>query len=350
MQMFGVIINYITWAILAAAVLLLLIWLLVRKGLNSAPRGGISKQMYVELGGVKQWIAIHGKDKNNPVLLYLHGGPGVSTSTYDHAFTRLWSDVYTVVTWDQRNCGKSWSPEQWDTKLTYDMMMEDALELILFLRRYLGVEKVTLLGHSWGTYLGANLAREYPQFVDAYIGVGQLVDFYENEEALKAEAEKWTEDDPVAQLLVDKLSPEDLAPGHFEARNKLLQKYHFDMFARGRDYNLTAAKFFNPNYTLREYMKFYRASSKVYRDFISSEEFERFSLTGRTSYQVPYFNVNGDQDYQCNHRLARAYFDQVEAPFKKLYMMENMTHGLMASRSKEFSRILHEIASEMKSR
>lgn len=350
MSVISQIFTYGGWALLALALLALLTRAVGRWILSCVPKSGIHKSMYVELGGVKQWISIHGKDKNNPVLLYLHGGPGASTSTYDHAFTSKWADVYTVVTWDQRNCGKSWSPEQWDTKLTYDMMMEDALDLILFLRRYLGVEKVTLLGHSWGTYLGANLAREYPQFVDAYIGVGQLVDFYENEEALKAEVGKWTEDDPVAQLLVEKLSPEDLAPGHFEARNKLLKKYHFDMFARGRDYNLTAAKFFNPNYTLREYMKFYRASSKVYRDFISSEEFERFSLSGRTTYQVPYFNVNGDQDYQCNHRLAKAYFDQVEAPFKKLYMMENMTHGLMASRSKEFSRILHEIASEMKSR
>lgn len=350
MSIFDQIVTIGGWGLLAAIVLAFLIRAIGRVFLSHVPKGGIHKSMFVELGGVKQWIGIHGKDKNNPVLLYLHGGPGASTSTYDHAFTRLWTDVYTVVTWDQRNCGKSWSPEQWDKKLTYDLMLDDALELILFLRRYLGVEKVVLLGHSWGTYLGANLAREYPQFVEGYIGVGQLVDFNRNEAALKAEAEKWTADDPVAQLLVDKLSPEDLAPGHFEARNKLLKKYHFDMFARGRDYNFTAARFFNPNYTLREYMKFYRTSSRVYRDFIASEEFERFSLEGRTSYQVPYFNVNGDQDYQCNHRLAKAYFDQVEAPFKKLYMMENMTHGLMASRSKEFSGILHEIASEMKNR
>jgi len=306
--------------------------------------------MYVELGGVKQWISIHGKDKNNPVLVYLHGGPGVSTSTYDHVFTRPWSDVYTVVTWDQRNCGKSWSAEQWNTKLTYDLMLEDTLELILFLRRFLGAEKVTLLGHSWGTYLGANFAREYPQFVEGYIGVGQLVDFIENEAALKAEAEKWTEDDSVARLLVDKLSPEDLAPGHFEARNKLLKKYHFDMFAGGRDYSLAAAKFFNPNYTLREYMKFYRTSSRVYRDFIASEEFSRFNLEGQYTYEMPYFNVNGDRDYQCNYRLAKEYFDQVEAPYKKLHMMENMTHGLLEARSREFSQILHEIASEMKNR
>lgn len=346
----NVILSILLWSIAAVVIALLLVRVVGRWLLRRVPRGGIRKSMYVQLGGVKQWISIHGKDKNNPVLLYLHGGPGASTSTYDHVFTRPWTDVYTVVTWDQRNCGKSWSAEQWDTTLTYDMMMEDALELILFLRRCLGVEKVTLLGHSWGTYLGANLAREYPRFVEGYIGVGQLVDFHENEEALKAEAEKWVGDDREGQLLLEKLSPEDLAPGHFEARNKLLKKYRYDMFAGGRDYSLAAGKFFNPNYTLREYMKFYRTSSRVYRDFIASEEFARFSLEGKYAYEMPYFNVNGDRDYQCNHRLAKEYFDQVEAPFKKLYMMENMTHGLMASRSKEFSRILHEIAHEMKNR
>jgi len=174
MLMFGVIFDYVTWALLAVPVLLLLIRALVRKILAAAPRGGISKSMYVDINGTKQWISIYGKKKDNPVLLYLHGGPGASTSTYDYVFTRKWADIYTVVTWDQRNCGKSWSPEQFDTALTRDMMMEDGLDMLLYLRQTLGVEKVTLLGHSWGSYFGANLALEYPQFVQAHIGVGQL--------------------------------------------------------------------------------------------------------------------------------------------------------------------------------
>lgn len=65
--------------------------------------GGINGSMYVDINGAKQWINIYGENINNPVLLYLHGGPGSATSDIDYTFTRKWADVYTVVTWDQRN-------------------------------------------------------------------------------------------------------------------------------------------------------------------------------------------------------------------------------------------------------
>lgn len=78
-----------------------------------------------------------GQDKDNSVLLYLHGGPGASTSTYDYAVTRKWSDVYAVVTGNQRSYGKSYSPDQKSTTLTYDLMMSDGVEMTKYLLDYL---------------------------------------------------------------------------------------------------------------------------------------------------------------------------------------------------------------------
>ena len=93
------------------------------------PENGINEEMYVDINGTKQWISIYGQDIDNPVLLYIHGGPGAATSAYDYAFTRKWSDVYTIVTWDQRNCGKSYSEEQNNTELTYELLMNDGVEM-----------------------------------------------------------------------------------------------------------------------------------------------------------------------------------------------------------------------------
>ena len=164
-----------------------------------------------------------------------------------------------------------------------------------------------------------------------------------NEQALKEEAALWVGEDREGQALLEKLDPEELAPGHFQARNKLLKKYGYDRYAAGRDYVPIVAKFFNPWYSIRDYQRYAHAASRIYRDFVASEEFAEFSLEGRTEYKVPYYNINGDRDYQCNFKLAQAYFDRVQAPEKKLILMKDMPHGLMESRTKEFSELLHRL-------
>ena len=78
--------------------------------------------------------------------------------------------------------------------------------------------------------------------------------------------------------------------------------------------------------------------------FFSSEEFASFSLKDRVDYQVPFYNINGDKDYQTNYKLAQGYFEEVNAPYKQMFLMENMTHGLLESDSEGFSEIIHQIA------
>ncbi len=309
------------------------------------PKGGINTSMYIEINGTQQWISIYGEDINNPVLLYLHGGPGSSTSAYDYAFTRKWADVYTVVTWDQRNCGKSYDESQNDTALTYELMMSDGLEMTKYLIEYFDKEKITILGHSWGTYYGCNLVLEYPEYYECYIGTGQMVDMYQNEVAFQKIAKEWVSDDEGGELLQD-LTPEHYTEEHFLARNLLMEKYGYDMMRDGTDYNLPAAVIFNPYYTLADWVEFLNCDYTVYMDFLLSDEFSKFSLAGRTEYEVPYYNINGDCDYQTNYMLAQEYFEKIDAPYKKLYIMEDTTHGLLESKSEDFSKILHEIAGE----
>lgn len=334
--------------IMIAIVILFLLFFMIRAigkaYYNQTPQGGINESMYVEINGTKQWISIYGEDINNPVLLYLHGGPGMSTSSYDYAFTRKWADVYTVVTWDQRNCGKSYSSKQNNTELTYELLMSDGVEISKYILEYLKKDKLTLLGHSWGTYYGANLVLKYPEYYQTYIGTGQLVDFDKNEFALKEAASEWVGNDEEGLALLSQLNVDHYTGDYYAARNDLMVKYGYDMFADGTDYNLSAAQYFNPYYSLSDFVNYVNAEDTVYGKFLSSNEFNKFSLIGRYEYQMPYFNINGDKDYQTNYLLAQDYFDKIEAPYKKMYIMENTTHGLLESKSEEFSKILHEIA------
>ncbi len=331
--------------VLAVVITLFLTVRLIGKGINGrTPKGGINEQMYIDVNGTKQWISIYGQDIDNPVLLYLHGGPGSATSDIDYAFTRKWADVYTVVTWDQRNCGKSYDKKQNDTVLTRELFMTDGKEVTEFIRNYLSKDKITVLGHSWGSIYGANLVLEYPQYYDCFVGTGQLVDYLENEEAFRQEAILWADGDEETLKLINQLTPEKVTMEHVIARNTIMQKYGYDMMVDGSDYNLAAAIIFNPYYSLIDWIDYFKRDMSVYLDFFASDDFASFSLKGRTDYQLPFYNINGDKDYQTNYLLAQDYFDSVNAPRKKMYIMKDTTHGLLESKSEEFSDILHEIA------
>lgn len=225
---------------------------------SRTPDGGINESMYIDVNGTKQWINIYGEDIDNPVLLYLHGGPGSSASDIDYAFTRKWADVYTVVTWDQRNCGKSYDPDQNDIVLTRDLFMEDGKEVTEFILDYLSKDKITLLGHSWGSIYGANLALAYPEYYDCFIGTGQLVDYMANEEAFKEEALQWAQGDEEIIEQINSLDPENLTMDYINTKNSIMKKYGYDIMANGTDYNEAAAVFFNPNYSILDWIAYFR--------------------------------------------------------------------------------------------
>lgn len=311
---------------------------------SKVPEGGINESMYVDINGTKQWINIYGENIENPVLLYLHGGPGSSTSDIDYAFTRKWADVYTVVTWDQRNCGKSYDASQNDIPLTKALLLEDGKELSEFLINHLNKDKITILGHSWGSFYGANLVLEYPELYECFIGTGQLVDMVENEIAFKEEATAWANGDEEAMALVDKLTPDNNTIDHITARNELMSRYGYDMMVDGSDYNLYTTILFNPHYTVIDWIRYFQRDMRVYLDFLNSEEMSSFSLKDKFNYKVPYYNINGDKDYQTNYKLAQKYFDSVQTSYKEMFIMEDTTHGLLESKSEDFSVILHKIA------
>ena len=338
------IIKYIAVAVVSIIVLFFLTRAVGKAVYSKTPDGGINESMYIDVNGTKQWINIYGEDVDNPVLIYLHGGPGSATSQTDYAFTRKWADVYTVVTWDQRNCGKSYSPEQNSIVLTKELFLTDGKEVTEFVLDYLSKDKLTLLGHSWGSIYGANLVLEYPEYYECFIGTGQLVDILENEEAFKQEALLWAQDDEEMLSLVNQLTPNNASMEHFSIKNTIMQKYGYDMMVNGTDYNTIWTMIFNPNYSVINWKNCLKTDMGVYSDFCTSDEFAAFSLKGRVDYQVPFYNINGDMDYQTNYKLAQEYFEEVNAPYKQMFIMENMTHGLLESDSEGFSEIVHQIA------
>ena len=154
----------------------------------------VARMEYVELGGSRQWICVRGESVDKPLLLILHGGPGTPEVLPFRRYDAGLEKDFIVVNWDQRGSGKSYSPSMTADSMTIEQILSDAHELVGYLKESFGKEKIYLLGHSWGTILGALLASRYPEDFHAYIGMGQWVSMGDNErlcyEFTRSEAER----------------------------------------------------------------------------------------------------------------------------------------------------------------
>jgi pimeloyl-ACP methyl ester carboxylesterase len=159
---------------------------------------GVQETFTARIGGIDQWINVRGLDRANPVLLFVHGGPASPAMPVSWAFQRPWEEYFTVVQWDQRGAGKTHvanDPEKVAPTIRIERFVEDAIEVIALLRERYGKRKVFVVGHSWGTIVGLQAALQKPEWVHAYVGIGQVISVRENERvsyefALKSAREK----------------------------------------------------------------------------------------------------------------------------------------------------------------
>ena len=135
---------------------------------------------YVSINGINQYLFHSGTKYDNPVMLFLHGGPGSAESLFAHVFQEKWEDIFTVVHWDQRGAGKTLTNNP-DKYPTIDLMLKDLFEIIQYLKKKYNKQKIIILGHSWGSVLGSTFIKQYPEEVAYYIGVGQVINMLENE-------------------------------------------------------------------------------------------------------------------------------------------------------------------------
>jgi proline iminopeptidase len=137
---------------------------------------GVQVLEKVNTGGVDQWISIRGLNRQNPVLLFIHGGPGSPVMPIGWAFQKVWEDFFTVVQWDQRGAGKNWTESNVSTlapTVTLCQLVEDALQMLEYLRQRMQKERIVVMGWSYGTRIAIEVARRRPECISAYVGVAQ---------------------------------------------------------------------------------------------------------------------------------------------------------------------------------
>jgi len=305
----------------------------------------------IPLGGVKQKIHIVGGDDRNPILLSLHGGPGVPNRANVVARKDLQAD-FTLVAWDQRGTGGSYRGVKKST-LTVDRLVEDARELCEYLCATLGQEKLFLLCASWGTQLGTILAHRYPQRIAGYVGSGQTVNGILNEQlswefALR-EAEKAGNTQDVAKLKEVGPPVRGQYRGGFKglmAQRNIMKKYG----GYSQKAEQKKADFFKtfalPMLRSREYtpldlwgtLRGYKKTLTVMWPRLTDYDFLRDCGT----FAMPYYIFQGRHDNNTPAALVEAFFEAIEAPDKALVWFEHSAHGPISEERDLYLRLLRE--------
>lgn len=353
------ILKWVLIVVVSAIVLFFIVRFIGQRINNKTPKGGINETMYVDINGTKQWINIYGQDKDNPVLLYLHGGPGQPTSYEDYPVLRKLSDIYTVVNWDQRACGHSWTKDQMGTQITYEQLFSDGEEMTEFLLDYMDKDKISVMGISWGAAFGARLVLDNPERYDRFYAMSLPVDNIEIMKALKTEALEWTKDDPeyraiaesiiTDQAVFDGMTTEEKRQAAVEW-DKLYAKYTEPNSEFAGDVNVVSAMIFCPYWSVKDYYNFFFASvpTKVedfpqypYLDCCQWGNMSAISVLDRTDYKVPVYMIMGDKDYDVMTSVTKKYYDSITAPDKEYYEVKG-GHYMPMLLSERLSEIVHE--------
>lgn len=292
-------------------------------------KNGINEEMFIKVGGIEQWIQIRGEDRNNPVLLILHGGPGFSYISFTQVF-RSWEKDFTVVQWDQRGTGKTFGKngKTGSGTMTIERMSDDGIEVTEFLRKHLKKEKIVLFAHSWGTILGIPMISKRPELFSSYVGTGQIMDMPRSEKQsydLILNQVKASGDEKAIKTLTDLGSPP-----YADIKTWMIKGRMAVMFtppsASGRTLpNVFGAALKAPAYSLKDgydlFAAFDFSSSEVYQEMMAYDA-RRFG----TKFKVPVFMIQGDADLQAPASLAQEYFNSIEAPKKEFVLLKGEGH------------------------
>ncbi len=334
--------------IFIGSLIVLLISLVIYSGIFPSTEAvseerGIAKLKKVELGGMNQWISIRGKDKNNPVLLWLHGGPGLAQMPLAHYLDGELEKEFVVVHWDQRGAGKS-NPLDFDeSTMTEEQFLSDAIELVNYLRYSFDDEKIYLLGHSWGSKLGLELVNLYPEDFYAFISVTQIVDVQEgldiSYEWLKNKLEENGDRRNIEKL--EKIGPPPYTISQYRNFAGIMVKYGGNIDV-GKE-ELIAIGIQAPEYTFLEYIQWLDGALRHAGPIWDvSEEHDIDYRKEITSVDVPIYFFAGRNDYTTPLVLIEDYFERIEAPKKELIIFENSAHTpFLGEREKFYKEVIN---------
>ncbi|MRG44090.1 alpha/beta fold hydrolase [Chitinophaga sp. SYP-B3965] len=302
------------------------------------------------IGNVKQSLIIRGKNVDNPVLLFVHGGPGMSTFPFMKEQFKGLEDLFTICYWEQRGAGKSYSKEIPPESMTLDQLTSDGVEVSRYLKKKFGKEKIYVMGHSWGSLLASFMIHDHPELYHAYIGIGQIADQYLSEQRsyafVLAEARKRNDQQALDELKKLKL-PAPTASGqewfdYFWIQRKMVLRFGGGRYGVARkNSDLYKPIFICKEYTMADKI-YYQTGLTFSLVHLCHYMIIKNPASLLTEQKVPVYIMQGRHDQQTNFDVAKDYFDHLQAPLKKFYAFEHSAHLPHLEEFDTFRKILRE--------
>ena len=307
--------------------------------------GSISEKIFVNINGVQQGMIIKSIDLTNPVLLYVHGGMP------DYFLTQKYptglEDYFTVVWWEQRGSGLSFNPDVTQKAITSQQLISDTLEVTNYLRHRFGKEKIYLMGHSGGTFIGIQAAAQAPELYYAYIGIAQMSNQLESERlAYEYMLLKFRENGNTEMARKLEVAPVTLQDGIPDAYYLLRDgAMHSLGIGTTHDMRSVISGIFLPSLTFREYtvwekFNLWRGKSQSGVSSIWNEITTTDLTIQVADIEIPVYILAGRYDYTVNYDLQKDYFMKINAPKKGFYTFENSAHSPLFEEPERFIEIM----------
>jgi len=314
--------------------------------------GSISEKVFVTIGGVKQGMFIRGKEINNPVLLYLHGGPAFPNYFLIEKYYPGLEDYFTVCYWEQRGGGLSYSSEVTLESMTFDQLTSDCIEVTNYLRNRFGREKIYLMAHSGGTPIGIQAAAKVPELFYAYIGMAQITRQAESEKIayryMLGEYEKTGNQKAVNELKKFPLMETDTSVVSFYKSLIRDNSMHELGIGTMRNMRSVLKGVFIPvwmckAYTLSEKWNIWKSKfTFLKRTTLFNQLFALNIPVQVPELKIPVYFFSGKYDLTVNYELSKAYLNQLNAPVKGFYTFENSAHSPLYEEPQKVQSIIKE--------
>lgn len=305
---------------------------------------GIAELVTVPIGGHDQALMIRGRSVENPVLLYLAGGPGGTDLGAMRADVSLEQD-FIVVVWEQRGAGKSYASLDPADTLTLQGMVADTIEVTNYLRGRFDAEKIYLVGNSWGTILGVLAVQGHPELYYAYVGTGQMVSpretdimFYED---TLAWAERTGDSKLVAALKQNGPPPYENLLAYEPA---ISHEHDWNPYPDLDRRNEMPANLFVRENSLMDRINGLRAFLDVFSILypqIQDIDFRKDAV----SLQVPVYIVQGKYEARGRSVLAYEWFEKLSAPAKEMILFDHSGHRPLFEEPAAFAEVMRAVRS-----